>query len=74
MLFALSAYILSEARDVVKYYLKNESITHQKNWQDISKAPGNDIVRLRSIRFCDEEGNSHSSFDVRDSVILEIIF
>jgi len=64
----------SNVNDSVNFYLKNKTLAHQKSWEDISKAPGNDVVRLRSIRFCDQAGNGRHSFDVRDSVILEIIF
>ncbi len=48
--------------------------TAEKVWNDIKSAPGNDAVRLHSVRALDKDGKVCSEFDVRDPVTIEINF
>ncbi len=48
--------------------------TAEKVWSNIKSAPGDDAVRLHSVRALDKDGNVCSEFDVRDQVTIEINF
>ncbi|MEW6533352.1 MAG: ABC transporter ATP-binding protein [Thermodesulfobacteriota bacterium] len=43
-------------------------------WSDPAKAPTSEIVRLRAVRVRAEDGNTCSSFDIRQPIGLEIHF
>jgi lipopolysaccharide transport system ATP-binding protein len=43
-------------------------------WEDSNDAPGNDLVRLRSVRVVDQDGSPASAIDVRGAVGIEIGF
>ena len=43
-------------------------------WPDLATAPGDDLVRLRSVRVVDEDGELASAVDVRRPVGVEIAF
>ncbi len=43
-------------------------------WPDLAEAPGDDLVRLRSLRVVDESGETTSAVDVRRPVGIEIGF
>jgi lipopolysaccharide transport system ATP-binding protein len=45
-----------------------------REWTDIGSAPGDEIVRLRSVRIRDESGNTIESLDVRHPVGLEMVY
>lgn len=57
-----------------KYYLMAGSSQAQRFWPDISNAPGNKVVRLRAVKFVDENGNVSPQADVRASISLIIDF
>ena len=44
------------------------------SWPDLAEAPGDDLVRLRSLRIVDEHGETTSAVDVRRPVGIEIGF
>lgn len=48
--------------------------TAAREWADSSKAPGNTIVRLRSVRVRDEEGKTAEAVDIRRPVGIEMCF
>jgi lipopolysaccharide transport system ATP-binding protein len=61
--------------DVVAYYLQNAAgAASEKIWPDLETAPGNDLVRLRSARVVDEDGEVVGAVDVRRPVGIEIGF
>jgi lipopolysaccharide transport system ATP-binding protein len=39
---------------------------------DLTSAPGNEVIRLRSVKVCDSAGRTVSSVDARHSVFVEI--
>lgn len=41
-------------------------------WEDPSKAPGRDVVRLRGVRITDKDGNTCEACDIRQPVGLEM--
>jgi lipopolysaccharide transport system ATP-binding protein len=45
-----------------------------RDWPDDESAPGDDLVRLRSVRVVDNEGGTVDNVDVRDTVGIEIAF
>jgi lipopolysaccharide transport system ATP-binding protein len=59
---------------VVTNYLQSTSYASGAHisWPDDESAPGDDLVRLLSVRAVDEEGNTAETFDVRDPVGIEI--
>ena len=63
-----------EVGSAVGRYLKSKDANQQISWPDVDLAPGDDFVRLHAIRFVGQDGASHSQFDVRDPIVLEIAF
>ncbi|MFH1883220.1 MAG: polysaccharide ABC transporter ATP-binding protein [Planctomycetota bacterium] len=63
-----------EVSSAVSCYLKNKDANQQISWPDIGCAPGDDVVRLRSVRIVGQDGIVRSQFDVRDPIVLEIEF
>ena len=62
-----------EAKHVVGEYLHEQSRTGaEKVWASIEDAPGNDLVRLRSVRVRDDHGMVTASIDIRRPVSIEI--
>jgi lipopolysaccharide transport system ATP-binding protein len=59
---------------VVTNYLQSTSYASGAHisWPDDESAPGDDLVRLLSVRAVDEDGNTAETFDVRDPVGIEI--
>jgi homopolymeric O-antigen transport system ATP-binding protein len=55
--------------DVVSYYLQaGGANSAYRDWPDISSAPGDEFVRLRSIAVLDEQEQVCQSFDIRKKV------
>ena len=55
--------------DVTSYYLSSGGASDaDREWHDISTAPGDEIVRLRRISVVDEKGNVCPSIDIRKKV------
>jgi lipopolysaccharide transport system ATP-binding protein len=62
-----------EAKQVVGEYLHEQSRTGaEKVWDDLTTAPGNDLIRLRSARVLDAGGKMTSTIDIRRHVSIEI--
>jgi lipopolysaccharide transport system ATP-binding protein len=62
------------ASDVVAAYLQaGYGAGSRTEWTDRTTAPGNDLVRLRSVRVV-QDGVEQSAVDVRESVGIEIRF
>jgi lipopolysaccharide transport system ATP-binding protein len=61
--------------DVVAYY-EEQTVGSGSGmvWDDPSTAPGNDLVRLQSVRVVDQDGAGAPSIDVRSPVGVEIGF
>jgi lipopolysaccharide transport system ATP-binding protein len=57
---------------VQQYLLMGMERAGERIWSDISRAPGNDIVRVRAIRVTNQFGLPSTSFDVRDPVNIEL--
>ncbi|HLO29617.1 MAG TPA: ABC transporter ATP-binding protein [Anaerolineales bacterium] len=55
---------------VAKYIASNLSFAGRRQWDDES-SPGNDVVRLMSIRVCTEDGKTHETFDIRRPILVE---
>jgi lipopolysaccharide transport system ATP-binding protein len=60
--------------EVVTHYLHSTSYasTAHISWPDDESAPGDDLVRLLSVRVVDEDGHTVETVDVRDAVGIEI--
>jgi lipopolysaccharide transport system ATP-binding protein len=61
------------APQVTHEYLSSDlgSIS-QRVWHDLSKAPGNEVVRLRSVRIVDENLQTVEAVDIRSQVGIEM--
>jgi len=58
---------------VVSIYLDTGRGTKAaREWPDLSKAPGNDIVRLRAIRVRTEDGKINDAVDIRRKIGIEM--
>jgi lipopolysaccharide transport system ATP-binding protein len=63
------------ATDVISDYLHEQSQKGaEKTWEILEKSPGNETVRLRRVRVCDEAGKTVSSNDIRRSVAVELTY
>lgn len=60
------------AEKTVEAYLGVGISQGERVWEDIAGAPGNEVVRLHSIRSKDRNGVIRCQFDVRDSINIEI--
>ncbi|MBI3650479.1 MAG: ABC transporter ATP-binding protein [Acidobacteria bacterium] len=61
------------AHKVASSYLNSGlGTTAVREWQDLEKAPGNDIVRLYAIRVVDEDGQLTDVVDIRKPIGLEM--
>ncbi len=61
--------------DVVAHYLQTVGGSGStRAWADLESAPGDDLVRLRSVRVVDENGEVVDAADVRRPVGIEIAF
>ena len=61
--------------DVVSVYLNSGlGVMSAREWPDVAKAPGNEIVRLRAIRVKTEAGEVQDAMDIRQPVGLEMEF
>ena len=59
--------------EVVRSYLKSIQYTPaSREWPDLAKAPGNDIVRLQAVRVRDEEGRAVAAVDICKPVGIEM--
>jgi len=62
-----------DTAEVVNDYLQlGPGVIGEKVWDDIDKAPGDNVVRLHAVRLKDKDGNIATSFDVCDPVAIEI--
>jgi lipopolysaccharide transport system ATP-binding protein len=63
------------ATDVISKYLHEQSQKGaEKVWETAAAAPGNDIVRLRRVRVCDEARRTVSAIDIRRPVAVELTY
>jgi lipopolysaccharide transport system ATP-binding protein len=61
--------------DVVAHYLQTTAgVGSSRTWDDLGSAPGDDLVRLRSVRIVDQNGKTADYVDVREPVGVEIAF
>lgn len=61
------------SHEVVGTYLQSGIGTSAvREWSDLSKAPGNEIVQLSAVRVLDESRNINETIDIRKPVMIEI--
>lgn len=61
------------SHEVVSVYLGTGlNTTAERQWSDLASAPGNDIVRLRSVRVRTNAGDTTQAVDIREPVGLEM--
>jgi lipopolysaccharide transport system ATP-binding protein len=59
--------------DIVGSYLNTGmGTTAFRSWENASKVPGDNVVRLQAVRVCDEEGKVRDGLDIRYPVKLEM--
>src|SRR5262249_15092685 len=57
-----------------EYLREGLGATATREWPDISKAPGNEIVRLIAVRVRAEDGEVHDIMDIRKPIAIEMEF
>jgi lipopolysaccharide transport system ATP-binding protein len=71
------------ARDVIKQYHDSAAgagagegpgASAQRAWEDTASAPGNDVVRVRSVRVRSTEGGTVARVDIRRPVGIEVAY
>ncbi len=61
------------SHQIINVYLQSGSgIATIRKWQNITKAPGNDIVRLRATRVCTKDRQTAEVVDIQQPVGIEI--
>ena len=50
----------------------NDKDRCEKIWQNSEDMPGNENIRLYSVRLISEKGNTQHSFDIREDIKLEV--
>ena len=77
------AFLLSDGKilgsgppaDVIPSYLTFfGNLGAERSWTDLKDAPGNEIVRLRSVRVCNEHGATMAAADIRFPVGIEAVY
>ncbi len=63
------------SEDVVAGYLQTVTGTSSsQTWDDEESAPGDDLIRLHSVRVTGADGETAETFDVREPVGIELAF
>ncbi len=63
------------ATEVISDYLREQSQKGaERVWEDAESSPGNEIVRLRRVRVCNETSETVSSVDIRRPVAVEMTY
>lgn len=63
------------SHQVVSSYLQSGVGTMSaREWPDLDRAPGNEVVRLRAVRVCTEDGQATDVLDIRKPVGIEMEF
>lgn len=63
------------AFQVVNEYIgESLQVSSVREWSEVDEAPGNDIVRLRRVRVCDESGQTSETTDIRKPIGIEFTF
>lgn len=61
--------LFEEVNTVINIYLKNMGLSSEKNW-DAFNAPGNDIVRLVSVKAHNKTEKIKSNFNILESIFI----
>ena len=59
---------------VARYLQRVAGSESSRSWSDLESAPGDDLVRLRSVRVVREDGSTADFVDVREPVGIEVRF
>ena len=51
--------------------LSDTGLTSHREWNSVEMAPGNEIVRLKSIKACATNGEVREAFDIRYPIAIE---
>jgi homopolymeric O-antigen transport system ATP-binding protein len=63
------------SEEVVAHYLQTSAgAGSSRSWPDLEDAPGDDVVRLRSVRIVGRDGSTADFIDVRQPVGIELGF
>ena len=62
------------AQVTTSYLLSSLKASAERAWVDVSSAPGDEVVRLRGIRICTSEGVTVEAADIRQPIIIEMVY
>jgi lipopolysaccharide transport system ATP-binding protein len=60
--------------EVVEEYMGRGGGAAEREWPDMGTAPGDDRVRLKSVRVLNEEGKPTPDIDIREPVFVEVTY
>jgi lipopolysaccharide transport system ATP-binding protein len=60
--------------EVVEEYMGRGGGGAEREWPDMGTAPGDDRVRLKSVRVLDQEGKPAPEIDIREPVSVEVAY
>jgi lipopolysaccharide transport system ATP-binding protein len=64
---------IGPTHEVVRAYLESDlGRTSERRWDDPSSAPGDEVVRLRSIRVVPARGGRGDEVDIREPIDIEV--
>ncbi|MCG2735994.1 MAG: ABC transporter ATP-binding protein [Candidatus Methanoperedenaceae archaeon] len=67
--------LYADTKKIVDLYIgANEGISGEKVWNDISNAPGDDIVRLHAVRIRNDTGIITTNLDIQKPLYIEMEF
>ena len=65
----------ASAHESVRQYLEEETTTSgERRWLDLSRAPGDTVARLKSVRVVPSAGESTEEIDIREPIEVEVEF
>lgn len=63
---------IGPTNEVIQGYLNSNNISSaEREWDGVRKAPGDDLIRLKSVKIKNKEGKVSESVDIREPVFIE---
>jgi lipopolysaccharide transport system ATP-binding protein len=59
---------------IAQYMASDRVVKASRKWDVLEESPGNEIVRLRSIRVCDKLGNTAEHLEVDEPIGIELVY
>ncbi len=64
---------IGPTQEVIQSYLRSDNISSaERSWENVHQAPGDDIIRLKSVKVKNKLGKVSEDIDIREPVFVEI--